>query len=118
MLVVDEEPSIVTLAAICLRQLGYTPLTAASGREAIEAVRHHPGEVEMVLLDVVMAGMDGPATWAALKAVDPGVRCCFMTGGSNPYTLPELLATGAEGVLLKPFSLADLAAVLSRPSPG
>jgi DNA-binding NtrC family response regulator len=87
-------------------------------QEAIEAVRRRPGEVKMVLLNVVMPGMDGPATWAALKAVDPGARCCYMTGGSSPYTLAELLATGAGDVLLKPFSAANLAQVLGRPAPG
>jgi DNA-binding NtrC family response regulator len=116
-LVVDEDSSIVTFVALSVRRLGYTPLTAANGREAIEAVRGHPGEIDMVLLDVVMPGMDGPATWAALKVIDPGLRCCYMTGGSCPYSLGELLDTGAEDVLFRPFPAASLADVLTRPAP-
>ena len=65
----------------------------------------------MVLLDVNMPGMDGPMTLAALRAVDPGLKCCFMSGGSIPYTLDDLVGMGVEGVLLKPFTTDALTKV-------
>ena len=80
-------------------------------------IRLHPGEVSLVLLDIDMPGMDGRATWAALKAADPALRCCYMTGGGVPRDLPQLLAGGAEFVLLKPFTADALAKVVNRPAP-
>jgi CheY-like chemotaxis protein len=114
-LVVDHEPTIIDIVSVVLQQLGRTTWTASSGREALETVRQYPGEVDLVLLDVGMPEMDGPATWAALKTIDPGLRCCYMTGGSIVYTPAQLLATGAEDILLKPFTRTAIARVLARP---
>jgi CheY-like chemotaxis protein len=113
-LVVDDEPSMRAFVTILLNRLGITSLAAAGGLEAVAIIRSHPGEVSLVLLDIYMPGMDGQKTWAALKAEDPGLRCCYMTGGEVPRDLPKLLAGGAEFVLLKPFTAAALAKVVSR----
>lgn len=115
-LVVDDEPSMLVYVPILLDRLGFESLTAPGGMGALEAIRSHPGAVSLVLLDIDMPGMDGRATWAALKAEDPGLRCCFMTGGAVPRDLPQLLANGAEFVLLKPFTAAALAKAVSRPA--
>jgi two-component system, OmpR family, response regulator len=61
-----------------------------------------------------MPGMDGPATLAALKAIEPSLRCWFMTGEPGGYTAEGLLAPGAERVLLKPFKVPELAAELRQ----
>jgi CheY-like chemotaxis protein len=116
-LVVDEEPSILVYVHLLLEKLGIASLTAAGGLDAIEVLRNHLGEVSWVLLDLNMRGMSGRPTWAALKAVDPGLRCCYMTGGGVPRDLRQLLASGAEFVLLKPFTADALAKVLTRPPP-
>jgi CheY-like chemotaxis protein len=100
-----------------LNRLGVASLTAAGGPQALEMIRLHPDEVSLVLLAIEMPGMDGRATWAALKTEDPGLRCCYMTGGEIPRDLPKLLAGGVEFVLLKPFTAAALAKVVSRPPP-
>jgi CheY-like chemotaxis protein len=116
-LVVDDEPSMLVFVPLILDQLGIKSLAAAGGLEAIELIRTHPGEVWLVLQDIDMPGMDGRAAWAALKAEDPGLRCCFMTGGGVPRDLRQLLASGAEFVLLKPFTADALAKVVARPPP-
>jgi two-component system, OmpR family, response regulator len=112
-LVVDDEPGVLAFVASVLKRLGFTALTARSGRDAVEVLRQRqPGEVAMVLLDVNMPAMDGPKTLAVLREVDPGLKCCFMSGGSVPYTPSELLALGVEGILLKPFAPNALANIL------
>jgi CheY-like chemotaxis protein len=67
-----------------------------------------------VLLDVRMPGMDGPQTLAALREINPAVRCCFATGHAGAYEEADLLRAGAELVLYKPFGLAELAQTLAR----
>lgn len=50
-----------------------------------------------------MPGLDGPATLAALKAINPCLRCCFMSGGTGRYAPEDLLLLGAAHVIMKPF---------------
>ena len=107
-LVIDDEATVRTLLALCLRSAGFTVWQAANGREGLELYRARPAEIDLVLLDVRMPGLDGPRTFAALREIDPEVRCCFMSGDSGDYTVGELLAAGAIGFLSKPFRVAEV----------
>src|SRR5262249_49663272 len=110
-LVVDDDPSVRALLGIVLRRQGFTAWVAADGLEALDLYRRHSAEIALVLLDVRMPVMDGPQTWAALQQVNPGVRCCFISGHTGKYTEQELLERGAVG---KPFAPADLGRRLWR----
>jgi CheY-like chemotaxis protein len=87
---------------------------AEHGGRAVELYRllHH--EIDLILLDVQMPGLDGPATLRALKEVDPGVRCCFMTNNFTTYTEQQLLAEGALRVLLKPLDWLAFRSILAQ----
>jgi two-component system OmpR family response regulator len=112
-LVVDDEPGVLAFVAAVLKRLKFTALTVGGGRAAVAVLsRHQPGDVAMVLLDVNMPGMDGPMTLAALRRIDAGLKCCFMSGGSIPYTPDHLLSMGATQILLKPFRPEGLATVI------
>jgi two-component system, OmpR family, response regulator len=113
-LVIDDNPHVLAVLAAGLPQFGVTALTAASGAEAVALLQARRPWVGLALLDVAMPGMDGPDTLLALRAVEPGLRCWFMTGGPGGYTTEGLLALGAERVVLKPFVLSRLAAELGR----
>jgi two-component system, OmpR family, response regulator len=106
-LVVDDEPAVLNLIDFALRYHAFTVRRAAGGEEAVRVFRRHRGTVAVALLDVQMPGMDGPQTLAALREVDPSVRCVFMSGNTGRYTAAELLARGAARVLQKPFSRLD-----------
>jgi len=67
-----------------------------------------------VLLDVRMPEMDGPQTLAALRSINPEVRCCFMSGHTGDYSAEQLLELGASHVFQKPFGLSELAWTLQR----
>jgi CheY-like chemotaxis protein len=122
-LVADDDPHVLAMLAAGLPQFGVPALTASSGPEAVALLESRRAGVGLALLDVSMPGMDGPSTLAALRAVEPSLRCWFMTGEPGGYTAERLLALGAECVLLKPFSLPDLAsqvrqALTPGPVPG
>jgi two-component system, cell cycle sensor histidine kinase and response regulator CckA len=117
-LVVDNEPSMLVFVPALLDRMGVGSLTAAGGRQAVAVLRDHPEEAWLVLLEMDLPGMDGRATWEALRAVDPDLRCCFMTGGGVPRDLRKLLASGVEFFLPKPFSAPALAKIVSRSRPG
>lgn len=118
-LVVDEYPQIVAYLQATLGQRGHTVWAAGSGAEALALFREYWDEIDVVLLDVVMPGMDGPETLAALRAVEPALPCCFMTGNPGRYTTADFLALGVACVFPKPLDVARIDAVLrelaSRP---
>ena len=105
-LIVDDDDVIREMLEIALRSFGFTVETAASGDEALNALRRGP--VDLVVMDVQMPGMDGPTTFAAMKASDPDVACCFISANMGNYTLGELTLMGAVGFLQKPFQLEEL----------
>jgi CheY-like chemotaxis protein len=108
-LAVDDDPVVRRLLDLALRQQGFAVHLAGSGHEAVELYERHRARIVMVLLDVCMAPMDGPATLIALRQVDPSVPVVFMSGHTGIYTQSELQAMGVPFLLQKPFqNLADL----------
>jgi CheY-like chemotaxis protein len=89
---------------------GFAVWGAGSGSEGIVQYLRHRDDIDLVLLDDEMPVADGRATLAALRRLDPAVRCCFMTGGNEPFE--ALLALGALRVFAKPLHAAELAAEL------
>ncbi len=115
LLVVDDDPGIRTLLAAALPPPGCSVRLASGGEEAVELYRTHRDDIALVLLDVMMPGSDGPQTLAALREIDPGVRCCFMSAHTGRYAAEDLLEAGAEHVFVKPFvPLAEFARVLQE----
>jgi CheY-like chemotaxis protein len=113
-LVVDDQPFVLQLLGLALSLQGLATRLAASGSEAIELYKRHREDIGVVLLDVQMPGLDGPQTLAALRRLDPDVRCCFMSNEPGRYTPNDLLALGAGAFLAKPFSIDEAARTLRQ----
>lgn len=113
-LVVDDEACVRGVLNLGLLQHGFAVWLAADGREALDLYRRHHASIDVVLLDVRLPGPDGPQTLAALRGLDPQVRCWFMSGDLGGYTQERLRAGGATGVLAKPFRLDEVAQVLGE----
>lgn len=112
-LIVDDEADIRRIARLGLSRVGKMDVSeAGNGAEGIERARAERPDV--VLLDVMMPAMDGPATLAALQA-DPataGIPVVFLTAKAMPSEVERLKGLGAAGVLTKPFDPMTLAAEL------
>jgi DNA-binding NtrC family response regulator len=113
-LIVDDDRAVLRLFALVLQRAGFAVRTAASGREAVDIYRQDPAQIGLVLLDVRMPDQNGPDTLAALRAINPAVRCCFITGESSSHTDEDLLSKGALAVLKKPVSHDDLTDTLRK----
>jgi DNA-binding NtrC family response regulator len=113
-LVADDDENIRFLLRLSLRQAGFHPLVAADGHQAVEAFRRHRDEIQVVLLDVQMPRLDGPATLAQIRQIAPQVPCCFMTGHAAHYGVDNLLALGAARVFDKPFRLDEVIETLGE----
>jgi CheY-like chemotaxis protein len=103
-LVVDDEDDIRAIAQLSLESVGGWEVRAvSSGRDAVAAAREE--RFDAILLDVMMPELDGPSTFAALReagAVE-GVPVIFLTAKVQPADRRMLEATGAAGVIPKPF---------------
>jgi CheY-like chemotaxis protein len=103
-LLVDDEPDIRTIGAMSLRRVGkWEVRVASSGAEAIALAAE--AVPDLVLLDVMMPELDGPATLEALRK-NPAlasVPVIFMTAKVQAKEVERWLAIGAIGVIRKPF---------------
>jgi CheY-like chemotaxis protein len=111
-LIVDDEEGVRGLLTLWLPQQGFAVWQVAGGQAALDLYRSHGRAIDAVLMDVSMPGMDGPQALAALRAMNPRVRCCFMSGDLGGHTERSLCDLGAAGVLRKPFRLAEVTRVL------
>ncbi|MGE5283953.1 MAG: ATP-binding protein [Actinomycetota bacterium] len=109
-LVVDDEEIPLNLLCDVLRSLGYTTLPAPSGEEAIEILRYAPEKVALVIVDRIMAGMDGIETVARLRAIRPGLRTILCSGTSEAGRPPSgAVPGGFDDFLQKPYERETLA---------
>ncbi|MBT9591485.1 MAG: response regulator [Thiobacillus sp.] len=109
-LYVEDEPDIRTVARLALETVGgFTLRVCGSGEEAVEAGPAF--KPDLLLLDVMMPGMDGPTTLAALRE-NPALKetpVIFMTAKVQPSEIQRYRDLGALDVIAKPFDPMTLA---------
>jgi CheY-like chemotaxis protein len=112
LLLIEDEMQILELTAQSLGQLGYQLLTACNGQDAIEISRLRPGQVQLIVSDVIMPNKNGPEAVREILRQQPGAGVIFMSG----YTDDIVLETGVDAtsaiLLRKPFSLDNLARLI------
>ena len=103
-LVVDDEPDIRAVARLSLERVGgWQVLEASSGHEGVAVAAEQ--QPDAVLLDVMMPGTDGPATFALLRgdARTEAIPVLLMTARAERAERESWLGQGVHGVLAKPF---------------
>lgn len=110
-LYVEDESDIQAVAKLALEMVGgFTVKICSSGEQAL---REAPGFApDIILLDVMMPGMDGPTTLTALRALPAlaDVPVAFMTAKVQPAEVAHYKTLGARDVIPKPFDPMTLAA--------
>jgi CheY-like chemotaxis protein len=104
-LLVDDAQDIREIARMSLERIaGWTVVAASSGEQALQ-VAAEEGPFDLVLLDVMMPGMDGPTTLRRLRArgLPVEAKIVFLTAKAQTADLRRLRALGAAGVIAKPF---------------
>ncbi|MDP9128605.1 MAG: response regulator [Pseudomonadota bacterium] len=109
-LCVDDEEDILEVAKIALEAVGGFQVSICKGGK--EALARAPElKPDMILLDVMMPGLDGPATYGQLK-LNPSLKnvpVAFMTAKVQPKEVSSYIDIGAIGVIVKPFDPMRLA---------
>ena len=106
-LVVDDQPDVLEMTCELFRALGMDAIPALSGREALNALQRIPN-IELMLSDVRMPGIDGVALARKAKEIQPRLRVILASGYSGPTH--QATAGQLEGFafLPKPYKLADV----------
>ncbi|WP_397408605.1 response regulator [Polaromonas sp.] len=114
-LYVEDEPDIRMVAQMALEAVGgFTVIACPSGSEALAAAP--TAQADLLLLDVMMPGMDGPSTLKALRALPAtaGTPVIFMTAKVQAAEVAQYRELGAIDVIHKPFDPMELSAQISR----
>ena len=112
-LVVEDEEAVREMTAMLLGRAGYRVLSAATPSEATALFDEHTNSIDLLLTDVVMPEMHGPALAQQLIAQRPDLRVLFVSGHSESLPMGAT-GTGRMGFLGKPFAPAHLLATVSE----
>jgi signal transduction histidine kinase/CheY-like chemotaxis protein len=107
-LIAEDEVEVRAVTRRMLALLGYDVISAADGKEALEKARAHPGEIDLLVTDVVMNPLSGFELALELRKQRPRLRVLFMTGYTFERELPNADPSQHVDYLEKPFTLADL----------
>ena len=109
LLLVEDEPSLRDVTAQILRRLGYKVHVASGGPEALELAREHRGEIQLLLTDMIMPGMDGWTLARTLRAENPELKIVFVSGYSGDFMTRHGIQEESVDLLPKPFRRDTLA---------
>jgi len=108
-LVAEDNEGLREAAKEILESLGYTVLIARNGVEAVGLFKEHRATIDLVLLDVVMPGLNGPDAYAQMSKIHPHVKTIFTTGYATETTLISVRAQENAVILQKPYGSQYLA---------
>ncbi len=110
-LLVDDEESLRNVVVDILGQLGYRMLSAASGPEALALAEEYSGKIDLLLSDVVMDPLSGPALAEKLASIRPEMKIIFISGYADSLAPDGVLRPGTI-LVNKPFTIKILSAKL------
>ncbi len=111
-LAVDDEPNVLRYCRRALEAEDYQVLTATSGRQALGILARQ--KIDLMLVDIRMPDMDGFDLLSQARSQQPNLAAVIMTGFGTIETAVAALRKGAEGLIMKPFSLDELSATVNQ----
>jgi signal transduction histidine kinase len=106
-LVVEDEDRVRTMTVEALRDLGYDVIAASGPQQALDEVNSIP-HLHLIVTDVVMPGMNGPALADHIMTLRPSVKVLYTTGYARNAVLSDGVLDREVGILPKPFTIDQL----------
>jgi nitrogen-specific signal transduction histidine kinase len=108
-LVVEDEPIVATVAQSLLTRSGCTVALARDGAQALETLSQHHGEIDLILLDMTMPGMNTEDIVRGIRSLDAHVPILLNSGYASGNVVKHMLDDGSvQGFLGKPYDLHQL----------
>jgi two-component system, cell cycle sensor histidine kinase and response regulator CckA len=108
-LVVEDDPAVRVIIRQSLERLGYSVLVSSDAADAIDKVASQSVHLPLLVTDIRLPGLDGPALAARLRTERPGLRVLYVSGYAGDSMVQSGLLGPDDAFLAKPFSAADLA---------
>jgi DNA-binding NtrC family response regulator len=106
-LIVDDDQQVLKLLSSVIKKHGFSPITAASGKEALVKIRK-PNNIKLILLDIYLPDINGGELLEKILAISPSINVIVITGGADMDIAQKCLEMGAKDYITKPFDLEYL----------
>jgi signal transduction histidine kinase/CheY-like chemotaxis protein len=113
-LLVEDEEALREVTRRIFSRNGYRVITAANGPEALRIADGHPGEIHLLVTDVVMPHMLGKEVAEKMRLIKPEIEVVFMSGYARPVLASQGRLDPGAALVAKPFSEADLLATAGQ----
>jgi CheY-like chemotaxis protein len=107
-LLIDDEAMIRDVGKAMLEKMGYRVVTAESGEAALSQIAAMGGDVDLVILDLIMPGMDGGSVFDKIRELEPLTPVVLSSGYSINGQAMKLMERGCDGFIQKPYSIKEL----------
>ncbi len=111
-LVVDDEETVRSTAALMLRKMGFEVALTNDGREAVAAFRAQPDRYRLVLTDLTMPHLDGEQVFTELRAIRAEVAVILMSGFNEEEASVRFTGKGLASFIQKPFEFGQLSKIV------
>lgn len=111
-LVVDDNIGLLSTTSLILRHMGFSVISAKSGKEALECVKENG--IEIVLSDIKMPEMNGVELYKQLKKIIPNVPVVMMTAYTSDDLVQEGIREGVNEILYKPLDMDQVIELIKR----
>jgi two-component system, cell cycle sensor histidine kinase and response regulator CckA len=113
-LLVDDEPMILSSASELLKMLGYTVYQSASGQEAVSTYLAKKDYIDLVILDMILPGMSGAQVLKMLKESNPDVKIILSSGYGMQGEVQNVMESGCRGFIQKPYLFTELSSIVHQ----
>ena len=113
-LLVDDEVKIIEVAKPMLEFLGYQVISAQSGEYAVDVFRQKADEIDLVILDLIMPGMDGGKVFNRIREIRPAMRVILSSGYAISGPAEKIMQRGCSGFIQKPYNISELSQIVRK----
>ncbi len=106
-LIVDDEEVVLDVEGLMLKKMGFNILKANSSAKACRLYKNKKEDIDLVVLDMIMPGDNGAATYKKLKIINPGIKVLISSGFWKDLNARAILNDGKNSFIQKPFKFAE-----------
>jgi DNA-binding NtrC family response regulator len=106
-LIVDDEDVVLDVEGLMLKKMGFNILKANSSAKACRLYKNKKDDIDLVILDMIMPGDNGAATYQKLKTINPGIKVLISSGFWKDLNVRAILKDGKNSFIQKPFKFNE-----------
>jgi CheY-like chemotaxis protein len=107
-LLVDDESIVINVCKEMIEKLGYDVITAKSGKQAVDTFREKSEDIDLIIPNMIMPGMDDDQTFDQLREINSSIPILLSSGYSLNGQAKKIMEKGCNGFIQKPFLITQL----------